>query len=127
MNELVRGWLAKAEGDYRTAGRELNAADAPNYDAVCFHAQQAIEKYMKALLLSRGHVPPRSHDLLKLEQLLSEVCPGWFWATEELRFLNVAAVEFRYPGESAELPEAQEAYTICNNLRSHLLPMIGPL
>lgn len=58
MNATVREWIAKAEGDYNTAQRELGIVDSPNYDAVCFHAAQAVEKLMKALLIHLGVVPP---------------------------------------------------------------------
>lgn len=47
MNEVVGEWVAKAEGDFATAWRELAATESPNYDAVCFHAQQCAEKYFK--------------------------------------------------------------------------------
>jgi len=40
MKPLTHEWIAKAEGDYRTAGREWRVRRDPNYDAVCFHAQQ---------------------------------------------------------------------------------------
>ena len=45
MNSQVTEWVLKAEGDFLTAGRELRARKSPNYDAVCFHAQQCAEKY----------------------------------------------------------------------------------
>jgi len=51
MNGTVKEWVLKAEADFATAGRELQATTAQNYDAVCFHAQQCVEKLMKALLL----------------------------------------------------------------------------
>jgi len=38
MNEVVREWVDKAEGDFLTARREF-AAQPPNFDAVCYHAQ----------------------------------------------------------------------------------------
>lgn len=38
MKPLTQAWIEKAEGDFRTAGRELRAEQLPNYDAVCFHA-----------------------------------------------------------------------------------------
>jgi HEPN domain-containing protein len=50
MNPAVAEWISKAEGDFTTAGRELRARKSPNYDAVCFHAQQCGEKYLKAIL-----------------------------------------------------------------------------
>ena len=46
MNDTVKEWLEKADRDYATAARELKVEDNPNYDAVCFHAQQCIEKLM---------------------------------------------------------------------------------
>jgi HEPN domain-containing protein len=50
MNPLTVEWVDKAEGDMAIAKRELRARKQPNYDAVCFHAQQCVEKYLKALL-----------------------------------------------------------------------------
>ena len=40
MSDVLEEWIAKAEGDFVTASRELAATDRPNYDAVCYHAQQ---------------------------------------------------------------------------------------
>jgi len=50
MKPLTCEWVAKAEGDFATASREIRVRKSPNYDAVCFHAQQCAEKYIKALL-----------------------------------------------------------------------------
>ncbi len=50
MKLLTREWIDKAEGDFATASREIRVRKSPNYDAVCFHAQQCAEKYLKALL-----------------------------------------------------------------------------
>lgn len=50
MKPAVAEWVSKAEGDFLTGGRELRARKSPNYDAVCFHAQQCAEKYPKAVL-----------------------------------------------------------------------------
>lgn len=76
MNDTVNEWISKAEGDYATARRELRAAESPNFDAVCFHAQQCIEKLMKALLIRLGVVPPKTHDLVILDRLLTPVAKG---------------------------------------------------
>ncbi len=46
--ELIRDWLAKAENDLKTAVVALTlGGDCPT-DTVCFHAQQCVEKYIKA-------------------------------------------------------------------------------
>jgi len=121
MNATIREWLGKAEKDFATARRELQVAEDPNFDAVCFHAQQSIEKLMKALLIQRGVVPGKTHDLAYLDQLLGQVCLGWSWPLEELRFLSRAAVAFRYPGESADREEAALSIDTATRLREKLL------
>jgi len=50
MNPLTVEWIDKASADLATAGREMRARKDPNYDAVCFHAQQCAEKLLKAAL-----------------------------------------------------------------------------
>ena len=123
MNETVREWIAKAEGDYCTAGREFAVTERPNYDAVCYHAQQCIEKLMKGLLIHYGVVPPWVHDLTELHRLLAPRCPEWACDVEELRFLSQGGVGFRYPGESADREEASEAFGICTKVRGKLLSL----
>lgn len=124
MNDTVKEWMGKAARDFATAARELRATDTPNYDAVCFHAQQCIEKLMKALLIHLGVVPTKTHDLAFLDKLLIPVCPEWSWPVEELRFLTRAAVAFRYPGEAAELEDAEQALAIAARLREKLLSLL---
>lgn len=52
MNDGVREWVEKAEGDFCTALREYRARKNRNHDAVCFHAQQCVEKYLKKARLA---------------------------------------------------------------------------
>lgn len=124
MNDVVREWIEKADGDFRTAGREAAAAEGPNHDAVCFHAQQCVEKLMKAVLIDLGAAPPRTHDLNVLDGLIRGVAPSWNCPPEDLRFLTQAAVHFRYPGESADADDAREAMELCVRLRSALKALL---
>lgn len=124
MNDTVKEWIDKAERDLATARRELAADEQPNYDAVCFHSQQCIEKLMKALLIHLGVIPTKTHDLSFLDQLLSPACHKWSWRSEDLRFLTRAAVAFRYPGESADREEAAQAFDIASRLREKLLLLL---
>jgi HEPN domain-containing protein len=125
MNGTVKEWISKAEGDYATAVRELRATQSPNYDAACFHAEQCVEKLMKALLIHLGVTPLRTHDLATLDRLLAPVCPGWSWPVEELRLLTRAAVDFRYPGESADESEASQSLDIATRMRTTLRSLLG--
>lgn len=92
-----------------------------------FHAQQCIEKLLKALLISQGHTPPRTHDLVFLSHQLDSGTREESWLTEDLRFLTRAAVAFRYPGDSAEQQDAAEAFEIASRLREQLLACFTPL
>jgi HEPN domain-containing protein len=125
MNDTTREWFTKAEADCRTAERELAARETPNFDAVCVHAQQCVEKTMKGILLDRGVVPPRTHDLVELAKLVRENRPDWSAPLEDLRFLVQAAAIHRYPGESADHAEAEEALTIGVRLRASLMALRG--
>ena len=123
MNELVDEWIAKAEGDFLTASREV-CASPPNYDAVCYHAQQCIEKLLKAILIVQGVTPPRTHDLTVLDSMLTSDQPDWHWPIEQLRLLSQAAVAFRYPGELAGPEEAKAALDVCIPMKDHLLEIL---
>jgi HEPN domain-containing protein len=123
-SETVKEWMAKAEGDFTVACREIRARRSPNYDAVCFHAQQCVEKLMKALLIHLGVMPPKTHMLLSLDELLGPLCTQWSWAADELRFLSRAAVFLRYPGESARKEDAREALAIAKQMRLRLLSLL---
>ena len=50
MKDLTRAWVLKAEADLETANREVAVEERPNYDAVCCHAHQCAERYLKARL-----------------------------------------------------------------------------
>jgi len=54
MKAETTEWVQKAEGDINTAQREFAVQEEPNHDAVCFHAQQCAEKYLKARLIEEG-------------------------------------------------------------------------
>jgi len=62
MRPLTVEWIEKAEGDFATARRELRVQHKPNFDAVCFHAQQTVEKYLKAFLIEGDVAFPKTHS-----------------------------------------------------------------
>ncbi len=98
---------------------------APNYDAVCFHAQQTIERLLMGLLIHHSVNPQKIHDLAQLSLLVTQALPEWTWPDEELRFLSRAALDFRYPGESANREEAAEAFAISARIRKAILPLFA--
>ena len=111
MNVQVKEWIAKADGDFTSALREYRARKNPNYDSACFHAQQCIEKYLKAVLI-KNRVPfSKGHDLEILLDRCLAVCPLWEPLRDDMQLLTQYAVQFRYLGESADRDEARKAVT----------------
>lgn len=105
-NELAQAFLQKARNDLFTARSTLTAPDGPT-DTPCFHAQQAAEKALKALLTTLGCVAPRTHDLLVLLDTLPEMPPELEPYREALGALAAYAVEVRYPDDWYEPPREE--------------------
>jgi HEPN domain-containing protein len=123
MQPMTQEWVATAEGDAKVA-RVLWQMDVPVYDAICFHAQQCVEKYCKAWLIERGIDFPRTHDLEALAKLCLPSLADLTTLMDDLRFLTSFAVEIRYPGTFASRQDAercwQSASRACALLREHL-------
>ncbi|HMP73331.1 MAG TPA: HEPN domain-containing protein [Kiritimatiellia bacterium] len=109
MNAPLDEWIAKAEGDAASANREWRARKRPNYDSACFHAQQCVEKYLKAALVHRAIHFPKVHDLETLLDLCLAPYPLWEAMRQDLQLLTQYAVQFRYPGENADKEDARKA------------------
>ncbi len=95
-------WLENAHADLSLA----RAAQPPDgfYEHLCFHAQQAAEKSLKAVLLALGLDVPFTHNI----QALLDRLDGHVVLTEHVRNavdLNPYAVATRYPGESEPVTE----------------------
>jgi HEPN domain-containing protein len=117
MKAITQEWIEKAEGDWATLMREYRARKNPNYDAVCFHAQQCAEKYLKAKLQEAGIHFAKTHNLLNLINDLLPIEPNWIKLHQSLAFLTVYAVKYRYPGDKADKIEAKETVKNCRLVR----------
>ena len=71
-DEFVRQWLLKAEEDFN-ASKSLFEHGLSFLNTVCFHSQQAVEKYLKALLTYHQIEFPKTHDIATLLDLISLV------------------------------------------------------
>ena len=110
MNPLTLEWAQKAERDYAAIALHQQVA-LPDFDLICFHAQQCIEKYLKAWIQEANIPLPKSHDLLGL---ILPTVPSWHVWQTDLSIIAPYAVEFRYPGKSATAENAEHAVKICN-------------
>lgn len=93
--DLARRYLLLAERDIKTVGL-LMAVTESDDEAIGFHAQQAVEKCLKAIL-SLHQIPFRkTHDLAELIDLLHDAGRPIPPDAGELDYLNPFAVIFRY-------------------------------
>jgi len=118
MQPLTTEWVRKADGDLTTARRELRARTSPNYDASCFHAQQSAEKYLKALLQENTIPFGKTHNLSLLLDLLQDRYPALELLRPVMAILNAYAVEYRYPGESADKEVARQAVKLAEEVKT---------
>ncbi|HBA88632.1 MAG TPA: DNA-binding protein [Geobacter sp.] len=125
MKPLTEEWIAKAEGDFATAGREFRARKSPNYDAVCFHTQQCVEKYLKAVLQENEMEFGRTHNLSGLLDKITPAYPFLETIRPSLHLLNAFAIDFRYPGESADKALAGKAYVLCSDVRHSIRTLLN--
>jgi HEPN domain-containing protein len=124
-NELrhdVASWVRKAELD---RGIALSIDRLLFSDGVCFHCQQCIEKYLKAVLVAHDEVPERIHDLVVLGTEASDHCPRIAEVLDDLSFLNPFSVLIRYPEKDTDPGEAEEAMEVMERVRAVLREALG--
>ncbi|MGH9838410.1 MAG: HEPN domain-containing protein [Blastocatellia bacterium] len=117
MTQLTQEWIDKAEGDWYDALSRYRARKHPNYDSACFHSQQCVEKYLKARLEESGIAFSKTHDLVHLLTLTTQIELQWGALQQHAKALNSYAVDFRYPGKSATKANAKQAIADCREIR----------
>jgi HEPN domain-containing protein len=93
-SEQVKRWLRKAEENLRVAEVTLKE---DLYAYSCFHAQQAAELALKALIILRKGYQPFTHLLTELAAEVSDDASLRLPSAEELRWLQEQYVQSRYP------------------------------
>ena len=117
MKQEISAWISKAEGDWKVVLRESQVADSSAYNAVCFHAQQCIKKYLKARLVVADIAFKKTHDLLVLYEDIVLIEPHWDFMHGDLGDVSAYAVALRYPGLDASEQEAKHAIEFCAVVR----------
>ena len=126
IRRLVSEWLRKAELDLQTVDRLCS--EETFRDIVAFHAQQAAEKYLKALLTRHQIEFPKTHELRRLLELLAAVEAQLGDRLEGIKWLEPFGVEIRYPGDRPDtLPGDEErARELAHRVRDAALLVLSP-
>jgi HEPN domain-containing protein len=106
---FARQWLKKADHDIITARQTLSLENGPT-DTPCFHAQQAVEKSLKALLTANAIIFPRTHDLITLLDLSIDLLPTLETHRETCAELSAYGIDIRYPGDFVD-PSREDAHS----------------
>lgn len=120
MNNHVNEWLRQSDEELRTA-RYL--ADGNFHRSACYHAEQSIEKYLKAHLIEKGWDLEKTHSIRRLLAIAED--NGLRFDLEEADIVFMDSIyRGRYPAEAGLLPHGEpdsEAAERAVKIASHLL------
>ncbi len=102
--QAVRGYVESAGQDLRLAEIALATPDYTGWGQIGFHAQQAVEKLLKALLISHHVHPDPIHDLADLRGQLRLWDRALADDLQEIDSLKLYAVRYRYPPKDLDRP-----------------------
>lgn len=115
-------WLSKAERDLKTAFKAAQdvSDDDETLDAAVFHAQQCIEKALKAFLSFKKQKLIKTHDLEFLLKLCSDIDEEFMSLFVYVSNLDPYYFEFRYPAEYSDCdvqPTREETLKALNDAK----------
>ena len=125
---LARRWFQKAENDLLSVQNNLKAEQYAS-DTVCFHCQQAAEKYLKGFLAWHQMPFAKTHDLLDLLRRVMQISDiDAPMLSDNLLLLDRYSVSIRYPQEYEEEPgeeEVREAVEAAYAVRTWVCSRLG--
>ena len=124
MTPMGREWVRKAENDRRTV-LQLRKGRPMVHDSICFHCQQLVEKYLKALLHETGRPVPKTHNCNDLVAWLLPFHPAVAALQTQAAGLTRYAVQYRYPGFQADAKMSLSAWSAADRIRAEIRRRLG--
>ncbi len=118
MLKVIRQWIERAEEDLRNAEYTLTLEKDCPFGTICFHAEQCVEKYLKAHLVFQSVDFPKTHNIAELLALVpASVRPAL--SAEDQEQLTDYATVLRYPGdwEPITREDAEAAVEVARKVR----------
>jgi len=134
--QVIRSWIDSARDDLAWADMGARTEDLRGVAQIGFHAQQAVEKLLKAVLASYDVVPEEHHDLARLLAQVHLLDRRTAEALPAVGRLTPYAAQYRYPprpgrvhslSRSQVLEDLEMARTACAVLESALTARIASL
>ena len=116
--KVICQWIERAEEDMRNAEHTLTLETDCPFGTICFHAEQCVEKYLKAFLVSQSIDFPKTHNIPELLALVPDSVRPTLSAEEQEQLTDYATV-FRYPGdwEPITREDAEDAVEVARKVR----------
>jgi HEPN domain-containing protein len=121
-------WIKKSESDL-TSSKVLLSNNPPILDTAVYHAQQCVEKALKAYLIFKTGSHQRKHDLTFLLGECNIIDTDFSNFSDEADSLAPYVTAYRYPGLSSDFEpdyeEAKEAIEYANKILDFVKRKIG--
>jgi HEPN domain-containing protein len=123
--EFVQQWLLKAEEDLNAA-KSLLPHGETFLSTVCFHSQQAVEKYLKAFLIRHQVEFRKTHDISELLDLIGPIDANLSDSLRDTVVLTDYGVDVRYSSDSPSVTasDAQQAVQLADKVRKAVLELL---
>jgi HEPN domain-containing protein len=121
--DVAKRWFSKGNNDL-VAGDYILTMQNPPTDTICFHSQQAAEKYLKGFLTFHGVEAPKIHGIEELISMCVKIDSEFSKLYDIGSDLSGYAVEVRYPTEEdyeITIIEAQQAIEIAKEFKKFVL------
>ncbi|HWL48537.1 MAG TPA: HEPN domain-containing protein [Acidimicrobiia bacterium] len=116
-DDLAQLLMEKAAGDEKILFRLIGEEDIPD-DGLGFHAQQAVEKMIKAVLAHNEVAYERTHNIAYLLQLLDGANLPKPDQADDLPNLSPWAAELRYARQPEAVPNRAEMRTLVEQTKA---------
>ena len=117
---IIEEWISKADEDFEFA--QINfKEEKPFHAQICFHFQQAAEKYLKAYIIANELEFTKIHDLSVLLNQCEKNDASFKKLIDECEYLTAFYIETRYPVHwpvHLTRQQTEKAYNAAKNIRS---------
>jgi HEPN domain-containing protein len=115
--EVILNWLKRARSNLERA-KMGKVSPGILYEDLCFDAQQAVEKSLKAILINLNQSFPNTYSIGNLLKLIEEAGVVIPKNINQAKLLTTYAVDARYPGdyEPVNKEEYEEALKIAEDV-----------
>lgn len=125
-DDYLLKWLVKANNDLTVAENEMKVKGR-NFvtEAVCFHSQQAVEKFLKSFLVALKKDFKKTHNIEYLLELCSKIDKSF--SRLDASKLSYYGVEVRYPDEfyKPNRTDARQSLAKARKVKRFVLAKLG--